>query len=286
MSESHAETRSVNPTGLLDHYAVDLLFDGDTGGVAELAGLAGRFADSAFEVVESETFSTLHHRQAFERGAPPEWTLGEPAPIEADALASLLEQSWWWREAEATASRCTHARRLADHLFVTLDHRRRIGLFQQVLAGAVQSLPCRALAWWPSQQLIAPDDFLKTMRADGFESPAPGALNVRLFRIPDPEGDAHLMDTLGLGALGLLDLQCRFRGLDPHEVSHVLQATGIYLWQHGPVIRSGNSVQGLRTTDRWRCTARRSMAEPERELLDLDPGFPFGLGDQESAPYL
>jgi hypothetical protein len=274
-----SELHAVNPTGLLAHYAVDLLFEGDAG---DLDAVTGDLEDLERRVGD-EAGLVLRHRQPLERGAPPEWTLGEATPIDRDALEPLVAQSWWWRDAAAVAARCTHARRLADHLFVTLDHRRRIRQFHRILAAAVEALPCRALAWWPSQQVIAPDDFLGTMRAEGLESPAPGALNVRLFRLgrgDEETGEgAFLMDTLGLGALGLLDLQCRFRGLDPHEVSHVLQATGIYLWQHGPVIRSGDSVQGLRPTDRWRCRAQRSAAEPERELLDLDPGFPFGLGD-------
>jgi hypothetical protein len=278
MSES-----PLNPTGLLGHYAVDLLFAGDPGEVGAVAGgFAGR---DAFEIAERGAANlTLRHREALERGAPPEWTLGEPAPIDDSALQPLLEQSWWWPDARAVAARCTHARRLADHLFVTLDHRRRIGMFQQVLAATLEALPCRAIAWGPSQQLVSPEDFLTTMGDEGFESPSPGALNVRLFRLDDDDGTAggYLMDTLGLGALGLVDVQCRFRGIDPQEVSHVLQATALYQWQQGPAIRSGDSVQGPRPGDRWRCTGLRSLAEPERELLDLDPGFPFGMAQTEA----
>jgi hypothetical protein len=285
----HAAKTLLNPTGLLGHYAVDLLFAGDPrgdGGLVELARHAE--ATGRFTAVGADPASglTLRHAAPLERGAPPEWTLGAAVPVDRDAVADALEQSWWWREAEPTVARCTHRRALSDHLFVTLDHRRRLDLFQQVLALAVEHLSCLALAWGPSQQLVEPAAFLEAMRDDGTESPLPGALNIRLFRM-EPEdrsgGEAaFVMDTLGLGGLGLVDLQCCFRGLDPEEVGRVLYSTGLYLWQHGPVIRAGNSVQGPGPGDRWPCRVRTGVAGPEREVLDLDPGFPFAAGEADT----
>ncbi|HVS13310.1 MAG TPA: DUF4261 domain-containing protein [Thermoanaerobaculia bacterium] len=282
------EATLLNPTGLLDHYAVDLLFADDPepdAALERLAELARRAEEGGrFSVASSDLASGLTVRAAatLERGAPPEWTLAAPAPLDRSTLAEALQQSWWWRDAEPAVARCTRRRTLSDHLFVTLDHRRRLDLFQQVLALAVEHLSCHALVWRPSQQLVDPVAFLDSMRDDGTESPLPGALNVRLFRVEpagDEAGGSCVMDTLGLGGLGLVDLQCCFRGLDPEEVGRVLYATGLYLWQHGAVIRAGSSVQGPRPGDRWSCRAGVALAGPEREVLDLDPGFPFAAGE-------
>ena len=48
-----------------------------------------------------------------------------------------------------------------------------------------------------------------------------GFLNVRVFKVGDNPGEM-LMDTLGLAAIGLPDLQCHFRDLDLNEVADLL----------------------------------------------------------------
>jgi hypothetical protein len=87
--------------------------------------------------------------------------------------------------------------------------------------------------------------------------------------------------TLGLGALGLVDLQCHFRGLDPDEVGQVLLRTGCYLYEHGLVVRRGDSVQGPGPQDRWIARQGVALSPPEREVLELDPGFPFSVSPAE-----
>ena len=97
------------------------------------------------------------------------------------------------------------------------------------------------------------------------------ACNVRQFK-GDEKGSETLMDTLGLAALGLVDVQCYFRDLDPDRVAPWLFGVAGYLFMQGDVIKDGHTIQGLNAGDRWRCTYREPLVGPERVVIDIEPG--------------
>src|SRR5258706_439837 len=107
----------------------------------------------------------------------------------------------------------TSAVLVTDFMSGGLEYHERLDLFQRALLGVLSVVPCLAVHWQPSQQVIDPSAY----RAASEKPPADlffaGALNVRLFNIENSPGD-FVMDTLGLAALGLPDLQCHFRRLD------------------------------------------------------------------------
>jgi hypothetical protein len=102
-------------------------------------------------------------------------------------------------------------------------------------------------------------------------------LNVRFFNISNSPGEM-IMDTRGLHELGLHDLQCHFRELEPNGVSRVLYNTALYIFEHGAVIESGHTVAGIDPDSRWKCQFENSLLAPEREILDLNPGPPHAAG--------
>ena len=80
------------------------------------------------------------------------------------------------------------------------------------------------------------------------------------------------MDTLGLSALGLTDLECHFRGLDSRAVSRVLYNTAIYLAERGPVIEDGHTVPGIHRDEKWKCRQTRSLRCPTESFSGLSRG--------------
>ena len=107
-----------------------------------------------------------------------------------------------------------------------------------------------------------------------------GSLNVRFYNISNSPGDM-MMDTFGLAALGLPDLQCHFRGLEPGQVAALLSNTGYYVFEQGDVIEDGHTVEGLEPGSRWRCQHEDSLLPPARVVLDLDPGPPHAAGGRQ-----
>jgi hypothetical protein len=102
---------------------------------------------------------------------------------------------------------------------------------------------------------------------------------VRFYNIEDSGGEI-VMDTLGSGALGLTDLQMHYRDLEPQKVAGLLYDVATYLLEQGDVIDNGHTVQGFLPEDRWQCLHEMSLLEPQRLVLDIDPGPPFAAGQR------
>ena len=156
-----------------------------------------------------------------------------------------------------------------------LPSRDRVAIFHGVLRAMIEVSSPDALVFKHSQQVIEPADYLAACGQDPILRP--GSLNVRFFNISNSNGDS-IMDTRGLAEVGLHDLQCHFRDLDPTAVARVLFNTGVYLFENGPVIQSGQTVAGIEPDSKWDCQFEDSLLEPKREVLDLNPGKPYAAG--------
>lgn len=197
-----------------------------------------------------------------------------------DKLESVISQSWACPKAtELLAS--SQAQLLVSELHQpdqSQPHGERLEQFHAVLRAILEQTKPIAMVFVHSQQVVDPAVYRESLN----DAPQlrPGTINVRLFRISESNNDL-LMDTRGLAALGLKDLQCHYRDLDPNAVSRVLFNTAIYQIEKGPVIESGHTIQGVRPGSRWTVQLEDSLAEPKRKVLDLDPGNPHAAGNRQ-----
>jgi hypothetical protein len=201
-----------------------------------------------------------------------------------EVLESSLEQTWEFPNARSVVQSSTASVLVADVMSATLEYRARLTLFQDCLRGALDAIPCAAVHWRPSGRIVDPaawvEDYDSNDAARRFFA---GAVNVRLFKIQSSTGAATgeiVMDTLGLAALGLIDVQCHFQGLDPSQVARLLYNTAYYLFCEGDVIADGHTIEGVRRGSKWRCQHERSLIGPERVVLDLNPGPEYATGSR------
>jgi hypothetical protein len=195
-------------------------------------------------------------------------------------VEEALQQSWAWREARETIAMCSTSLLLTDMMTRGLEHKIRLNLFHNALESVLTIAPCKVIHWVASQQVINPSTYLKARRSDDFH-PLRFALNVRFYRISSGKEGEMLMDTMGLGTLGLPDLQCHFLGLDPDQVARVLYNTAYYIFDNGDIIHDGNTIQGIKPDDKWKCQHEMALAKPEREVIDVNPGKPYEAGRRE-----
>jgi hypothetical protein len=121
-----------------------------------------------------------------------------------------------------------------------------------------------------TQQFIKPEAYLASFNEPGSDRLF-GFVNVRFFKIHD--SDDMLMDTIGLNSMGLEDLQCSYKKYNPKDISNVLYNTAYYLFDNGNVIMDGDTIQGVKRTDRWTCRRAKSLVAPKRTVIDIAPGF-------------
>ncbi|MGE0435028.1 MAG: DUF4261 domain-containing protein [Planctomycetota bacterium] len=212
--------------------------------------------------------------------------LAHPHTDDFNSLRHAVSQTWDWPDAGAVVNRHTACVTL---VVVAPPGLPRPALLE-VAAGGVRALldclPVTAIHWLPAQRVIEPAPWRDA--ADNGAVLDAGAINVRLFHLEGGRPDETVMDTMGLAAFGLPDLQCHFVRLDPNAVGQLLYDYAAYVFHNGPVIGDGDSLQGVPARDgsatRWVCRHEPSLINPTRAVLDLIPGDASPMFGTGTAP--
>ncbi|MBK1810712.1 DUF4261 domain-containing protein [Clostridium sp. YIM B02505] len=199
--------------------------------------------------------------------------------VDMEKLEMSFYQSWGWKNARATAEKAEYTILVTDMMSSGLDYTIRLELFQKTLYSLLETVPCLAINWHLTQQIIDPEKYLDNIPESEDYNLLFGALNVRLFNIEGTENET-LMDTIGLGALGLPDLQCHFKNIDVNKIANILYTYGDYIFKNGDVINDGETIEGLTVNDKWRCQHEISLLEPKRIVIDINPGEEFSAGNR------
>lgn len=178
-----------------------------------------------------------------------------PTGTPDDAHVPTTRQTWDWEEADAVLARCPNSLLVAELLDRVHPHRDRIDAFLPTLRAVVDQTSPAAIWCANSQRVVRPT---------GVNELAVFT-NVRMFRVE--EDGSLVMDTLGLHAFALPDLQCHFSDRDPLEIAGMLFDLAGYLLERGDVIADGDTIG----EEPWRARYARSAVDPEREMITLTP---------------
>lgn len=209
-------------------------------------------------------------------------------PLPSDVLESSLEQTWDFPGARDAVNSHRATVYVTDFLANGLPYAERLELFHNALSAVLDELPqCLAIHWVQAQRVVDPQNYRQLRAERGADDPVYPAISVRIFGGDSSSGEV-VMDTVGLAALGVPDVQCHFVGLEVNAVANALYGAAYYLFERGDVIEDGETIQGVgEGVVRWRCQHEEALIPPARVVLDLDPGPPFSAGerggDEESA---
>lgn len=215
-------------------------------------------------------FHDAHPVQYKNATIPAQTALMGPTPITTDSerWREERQQTWGTEHVDDVVNAATHTVMVTEFMSRGLDPHQRLRLFHAVLQATVEALPPTAMVFKHSVQVVTPDDYLCARGEPPIRRP--GSLNVRFFNVDGSDGDM-LMDTRGLAEIGLTDLQCHFRTLEPNEVAAVLFNTALYSFETGAQFEDGHTVQGATEGAKWRCQFEDSLIPPKRVVLDLEP---------------
>ena len=188
-----------------------------------------------------------------------------PAPSKKE-LAGAIDHTRDWPAAAAAVARARAAVRIVDDL----PSEERLGSFVARVAAAASKLACVAVWWRPADRLVEPRTLTSAARDD---DPLRVALNVRLFHVETGRNEERIMDTVGLAALALPDVQCHFLALDVAAVAELLEETARYLYAEGDVIGDDDTVPGV-DDEPWSCRHETALVDPPRDVVDLSPPAP------------
>ena len=189
----------------------------------------------------------------------------KPAPPRT-ALADAIEHARDWPDAAKAVKAAKAAWTIVDEL----PSPERLAPFVAKVAAAAKKRKCVAIWWKPAARLVSPEVLAAAAKE---ADPLRVALQVRLFHVETGVEDEHVVDTVGLDALGLPDVQCHFVGLDPQLAGTVVANAARYLFDEGDVINEGDTLDAPDGKP-WICHREESLLEPTREVIDLSPPKP------------
>jgi hypothetical protein len=189
-------------------------------------------------------------------------------PISQKEFEAAVQQTWTWPREDAIGRIARSRVRLVimDLMSLGQPYKTRLGLVHEVARAVARTTRPEVGYWHPAGWMVAPENVTT--------DPLDTAMNVRLFNVDGPDGP-HVMDTLGLGAIGVPDIQCHFKDLEAGRIAGLLQNLGRYVFEKGDVIEDGHTVQGHEPTDKWKCRHEWAIVEPRRIVIDVNPGPPF-----------
>lgn len=204
-----------------------------------------------------------------------------PKALSYEELRPALQQSRDWPDALQLFPQHRATLLISDFLPRWQNHTQRLELFHKVVTAALEQVACLALHWQPSQRLVDPALYLAKQRQG--HDPVFPAIHLRHFQIEDPLLKETVVDTCGLAALGLPDLQCHFAGLDADAVGLVLYQTARVIFAQGDLLQTGDTIHGITPDQQWRCQRGMALVGPAREVIDVQPAAPYAPQKHRAA---
>lgn len=193
-------------------------------------------------------------------------------------LTPALHQTWDWPDAKRVVERATHQVLITEMMAQAFDHQIRVNIFYDVLVHMSELAPPLCIHCHHAQRILDPQRLIKASGSANADEKLAAFLNVRLFRIENQGPGDVVMDTMGLAAVRLPDLQIHFRNLDPKAIASMLYNAALYIYKNGDCIQDGHTIQGLAEDQKWRCQHEEALVAPKRIVIDIDPGDPFAAG--------
>ncbi len=196
--------------------------------------------------------------------------------------AITLSQMWDCPESEEILSKCKYQVCATDMLAAALDYKDRADMDMDFMEALMELFPeCKAVFFQNSGKMFTRESIIdhtipQDKRFTYF------AVNVRFFNI---QGTNDMMvDTLGMSALFMPDLQYHFHDIDPNEVVNHAYNMLSYIYDSDCPIKSGDTIDGIKDgvidiNVQWPCQYENALIQPAREVIDICMGE-YASGDR------
>lgn len=225
---------------------------------------------------QTRAFVVPKYTSHFQDGdMPPQVVMFPPQPFKQEDLGPL-ERSQLWNvpNGQELLAKTTHKILLSDMLAV-MDYPQRCELLMDYMEAAVELLPDCLGVWFPHAWKLFTADYIRNHDIPRQDRFVYFGVNVRFFNVEGSED--MVIDSLGMYAMGLPDVQYHFHSLDPNALVNLAYNLCSYIYDNDAPIKSGETVDGLKDGRisqevQWRCQYENALIGPKRELMDVCPG--------------
>lgn len=192
----------------------------------------------------------------------------EPGINWGDIQTSLkqTEDRYW---IESILKVCNYEVLLIDAMSRDLPYRRRLEWFQKFVSTVIEQMKPRLIWNATSEQLLETNQFLENSSRFDYQD-LNSFVSMRDYDVQDSDSEKY-MDTLGLYAFGLTDLEIRFDESVRLEVTKVLKRSMRYVYENKVKLK-GEEVILEDLADKWKGHVVETISEPRRRVIRLEYG--------------
>lgn len=207
---------------------------------------------------------------------PAQVVMAEPGELDLSSFDTLTRSQFWeMPDGNELLDSCRYQIMFFDMMSAGLPYKERCDLLMDWMETALSLFPdCAAIYTDASGKLFAADQVRdhRIPRKDRFIY---FCVNVRFFNIQGTSD--HVIDTLGMYAVDLPDVQYHFHGLDPNQIVNHAYNAASYIYDNNAPIKSGETIDGLfngvlSQRVQWRCQYEDALIQPVRTVMDICPG--------------
>ncbi len=205
---------------------------------------------------------------------PVQLVMGDYGEFDPDKIPEIQRrQQWSCKDSEAILKDCKYRVIISDFMTMGLPYKERCNILLEWLKAAMRMFPgCIAIWFTPSAKLLSAGQIYNNPYKDE-EVFFYSSLNVRFFKINESED--MVVDTLGLYAFNLPDIQYFFHGRKPQEVVRHAYSTAAFVFANNAPVKNGAAVSGLDEEGQmsrevsWPCHYAFSLIRPVRGVMDV-----------------
>lgn len=215
---------------------------------------------------------------------PAQVVMAEPGELDLSSFDAITRSQFWeMPDGNELLDSCRYQIMFFDMMSAGLPYKERCDLLMDWMEIALSLFPdCTAVYTDASGKLFAADQVRnhKIPRKDRFIY---FCVNVRFFNIQGTND--HVIDTLGMYAIDLPDVQYHFHGIDPNQIVNHAYNAASYVYDNNAPIKSGETIDGLLNGAlsqrmQWRCQYEDSLIQPVRTVMDICAGE-YASGQRE-----
>lgn len=224
-------------------------------------------SDTGLKTIAFRDYSTKYDKGEL----PAQIMYSDYVEFDIDKISEMTKsQSWDCKNIDDMLEECNYKIILSDFMSGKLEYKERCSLIITFLNVLLKFYPNCIAIYWPHSEKIIPIDVYKDNPYEGKSVFLHGGINVRFFNINDDK--SMLIDTIGLGSIGLTDFQCHFKNIDPNRLISQIYNLCSYVFENGNIIEDGDSVAGIDPGDKWLCQYEEALVQPYRTVIDINVG--------------
>lgn len=168
---------------------------------------------------------------------------------------------------------CSYAILISDFMSSVLPYHERCELIAAYVKVCLSLYQDAVALWVPSSGKFLTYEHICDRLASSTTPFLEFGVNIRMFNIQD--SNDRVVDTLGLYAIGLPDVQYHFHNFDMNKiVNHAYNMTN-YIFEYDAPMRDGETMDGMDAEGwndeiRWKVQYESSLIQPSRFVYDIN----------------